>query len=125
MHGALCANELEHRGGLCDALLRPARHPRARMHQRLGVARQEAVVDEEVLFDPKAPIASLEVAGTIVAHAVTQREVLRAGRRPDRVRLHEAETLDRPCEGGRREQAARDCVAAQVREGQRHRGIMP
>ena len=111
--------------GLRPARLRPRGARRARMHQRVHRARHEAVVDEEVLFDGQPGIAPLEVAGAVVAHAVAQRQVLRARRRADRVGLHEAEALDRARQRGRREQAARHRVAAQRVEVDRHGAIMP
>ena len=126
MHDAALAHELEQR---LRAPLRddaPRRLPDARVHQRLLLARQEAVVDEVVLLDRELRIAPLEVTGAIVLHAMAQRQVLRTRRRADRVGLHEAELVDRAPEGRGREQAARDGVAAQVGEGGvGHRRMMP
>jgi hypothetical protein len=64
---------------------------RARVHQRLRGARQEAVVDEEVLFDRPAAGSAFQVAGAVAGHAVAQRQVLRARRGADGVGLHEAQ----------------------------------
>ena len=71
---------------------------RARMHQRVHFARHEAVVDEEVLFDRQARIATLEVTGTVVGDAVAKRQVLRARRGADGIGLNEAELRDCPRE---------------------------
>ena len=59
-------------------------------------ARQEAVVDEEVLFQRQAWLSPFQITGAIAGDAMPQRKVLRARRRPDRVGLHEAQPLDRP-----------------------------
>jgi hypothetical protein len=98
------------------------------VHQRQVAARQEAVVDEAVLLDGQARVATLEVAGTVAGDAVTQRQVLGPRRRADRVGLDEAELLDRPDEGGRLEQRPADGISAQVVEcGRRfpHPSMMP
>ncbi len=96
---------------------------RARVHQAVGVARQEAVVDEEVLIDAELRIAPLEVAGAVVAHAVAQREVLRARRCADGVGLDEAQAVDGAPERRGREEGAGDRVPAQVVErGSPHGG---
>lgn len=62
----------------------------------------------------EAGISTLQIAGPIANHAVTEREVLRARRCPDRVGLHEAECVERALQRGRREQAARDRSAPQM-----------
>jgi hypothetical protein len=63
------------------------------VHQLVRVARQEAVVDEVVLFQRHPRVPALQVAGAVVAHALAQRQVLGACRRTDRVGLHEAQPL--------------------------------
>jgi hypothetical protein len=110
------AHELENLVRLLPARLGPGLARRARMHERVQLARHEAIVDEEVLLDRETRIAALEVTGAIADDAMPQREVLRTGGRTDGVRLHEAEARDRPHQRGR-EQGAGDGVAAQVVEG--------
>ncbi len=60
------------------------------MQQAGGVARHEAVGVEEVLLQPEAREAPLQVAGAIAGDAMPQDQVLGPGRRADRVGLHEA-----------------------------------
>jgi hypothetical protein len=55
------------------------------------LARQESIVDEEVLFDLEPRVTALELACPVVDHPVAQRQVLRARRCADRVGLHEPE----------------------------------
>ena len=74
---------------------RPHARVAARMHQRVHGARHEAVIDEEVLLDPEAREPPLEIAGAIVPDPVAQGQILRSRRRPDWVRLHEAQFFDR------------------------------
>jgi hypothetical protein len=52
------------------------------VHQHPHGARDETVVDEDILVDGEAVVAALEVACAVPGHAVTQREILRAGRVP-------------------------------------------
>jgi hypothetical protein len=91
------------------------------MHQRLARARQEAVVDEEVLLDVELCVSAFEIARAVACDAMAERQVLGPRRRADRIRLDEAELVDRPAQRGGREQAASDGVAAQLlqREGSR------
>ena len=123
VHCAVFAHEVEH--GMCFAPVCFGPHcpRRAWVHQRMVLAADEAVVDEEVFFDGQPRVAPLEVAGAVVFDAVSQRQVLRARRSADRVGLHEAELADRTLQCGGREQAACDGVAAQIGEGDRH-GVM-
>jgi hypothetical protein len=120
MHRAARRDEVAHRVRLLPARRRPRHARRARMHQVMVRARQEAVIDEEVLFQRQFRVAAFEVAGAITHDAVAQRQVLRTRGRADRVRLHETEPRDRPRERGRLEQRAGDGVVAQVVEGDRH-----
>ena len=78
------------------------------MHQRLHDARDESIVDEEVLLDFECRVSSLEIAGAIAFDAMSQGQVLGASRCPYRVRLDEGERVDRPLEGRGRKEAARD-----------------
>ena len=116
MHRAARADEVQQRAHVPAARRGPGRRTAARVHQRLHGAGDEAVVHEEVLVDVEAGIAALEIAGAVAGHAMAQREVLRARRRPDRVGLHEAERVERALQRGRREEAARDRRAPQVVE---------
>lgn len=86
------------------------------MQQGHGLARQETVVDEEGLFDLQARVAPLQLAGAIVFHALREDEILRASRRPHRVGLDKAQACDGPRQAGDLEKAARDRVAAKLRE---------
>ena len=87
------------------------------MHQGLHGAGHEAVVDEEVFVNIEVGILSFQIAGAIAGHAMAQREVLRPGRRADRIGLHEAERIERALQRGGREKAASDGRAPQVIEG--------
>src|SRR6478735_7656149 len=100
MDDAALAHEIEHlllAGGASAAACRPRR---ARVHQRADLARQEAVVDEEVLLDVEPRIAPRQIAGAVAGDAVTQRQVLRPGRGANRVGLDEAEPRDRAWQRG-------------------------
>ena len=94
------------------------------MHEGLQGARQEAVVDEEVLLDVERRVEAFEVARSVALDAVPQRQVLRARRSADRVRLHEAQLLERTLQRGRREEAAGDGKPAQVAKGDCHKPMM-
>ena len=91
------------------------------MHQRLRRSRHEPVVDEEILLDAEAHVSTFEIAGVIAAYAVTQRQVLRSRRGPDRVRLDESQLLDGALQRGWRKQAAPNGKAAQIVESNWHR----
>ena len=82
----------------------------------MQLARDEAVVDEEVLFDAQLRVGAFEIAGPVVDDAMAQRQVLRARRRADRIGLDETEAVQRPLERGGAEQAMRDGEAAKVLE---------
>ncbi|MNN55986.1 hypothetical protein D3C81_1708930 [compost metagenome] len=88
------------------------------------LARQKAVVDEEVFFQCQSRIALLQFAGTITAYPVTQGQVLRPRRCPDGIGLDKAQFSDRPHQRGRLEQRTGDRVAAQVVEGEGHGAMM-
>ena len=124
MHGAAFADECQHRRRLLGARRGPDRARRARMHQLVMRARQIAVVDEEVFLQRQLRIKALEIARAIAGDAMAQRQVLRAGRRADRIGLHESQLVDRAPERGRLEQRARDGVAAQMFQGDRHAAII-
>jgi hypothetical protein len=78
------------------------------MHQRVQVAGDEAVVDEDVLFDVERGVSSIQVACFVAGDAMAKREVLCAGWRTDRIRLDEPESLESVFQRPGREQAARD-----------------
>ena len=86
------------------------------MQQSQGFARQETVVDEEGLFDGQARVAALEVAGVIVLNALREDQILSASGRPHRIGLNKAQTCNGPWQGSGFEKAARDRVAAKLRE---------
>ena len=95
----------------------PWRGTSARVHQDLHGARDEAVIHDDILVDVETAISTLEIAGAVAVHAMTQREVLRARRCPDGVGLHEAQCVERALERGRRKEAASNCRAPQGIEG--------
>jgi hypothetical protein len=72
-----------------------------------------------LLLDRKLRVAFLEIACAIAHDTVAQSEILRASRSADGVSLDEPKPLDRPRQGGRREQAATDRGATQVRQSER------
>ena len=94
------AHELEHRLGALVRRRRQQARAFARVHQRRHAAADETVVDEEVLFDRQRRVEPFEIAGAIARDAMAQREVLRAGRRADRIGLDEAQALDRRGQAG-------------------------
>ena len=61
------------------------------MHQLLCRPGQEPVIDEKILLHVQVWVASLEIARAVAKHPVTQRQILSACRRPDRIGLHETE----------------------------------
>src|SRR5579872_2609761 len=87
------------------------------MHQREDLTRHEAVVDEEVFLDAERSIAALEIAGSVVLHAMPQREILGPRRRPDRIGLHETQPFDGAFQRRRPEETGRDRIAAKIGEG--------
>ena len=52
------------------------------MHPRLQFRGHESVVDKKVFVHAELGVAPLEISGAIALHAMTQDEVLRAGRSP-------------------------------------------
>ena len=123
---ATIAHELEHRFGLPPPCSIPLTPRDARMHGSLYGARQDAVVDEEVLLQSEPRIARFQVARPVVQYAMPQGQVLRAGRSPDRIHLHEAKSGDGPLQRSRPEQAAGNRVAAEGVERERcwHGGMI-
>ena len=117
MHGPVRADEVEQRPHVPSARGTPRRRPAARMHQRLQRAGDEAVVDEEVLVNVEARVATFEIAGAIARDAVAERQILSPGRRADRIRLDKRERIECALERGRRKQTARDGESAQLVEG--------
>ena len=70
-----------------------------------------ARLDVPIVADRQS--AHLKIAGPIILDAVAQRQVLCACRRADRIRLYEAERVQRARQRRRRKQAAGDRKAAQ------------
>jgi hypothetical protein len=124
VRGAAFADECQHGRRLLGACRRPHRARCARMHQLVMRPRQITVIDEEVFLERQPRITALEVAGSIARHAMAQSQVLSAGGGADRIRLHEPELVDRALEGGRLEQGARDGVAAQMFQRDRHAAMI-
>jgi hypothetical protein len=94
------ANETQHRLHALPLRGGPGRGARARMHERVEIARHEPVVDEDVLLDAKRGVASLQVAGSVPLDSMSQYEVLSAGRCPNRIRLDEAARVQGSVERG-------------------------
>ena len=84
------------------------------MHECLDTPRKEAVVEEVVFLDGERGERPFQIAGTIVPHAMAQRQILRARGRANRVGLDEAEPVERALEGRGCEKAPRDGEAAQI-----------
>src|SRR5688500_2939292 len=92
------------------------------MHERRDLARDETVVDEEVLVHVERRVETLEITRPVSLDAVAQGQVLGSGRGPNRIRLHEAERIDRGLERGGREQGSCHGKPAQVVQGHGGRG---
>ena len=114
VHRAARPHEVEQRQLALAAALRRA----ARVHQPRHLAGDEAVVDEDVLFDAERLVLAFEIAGAISGDAMAQRQVLRARGCANRIGLHEAKGVEGAREGRRPEQAARDREAAEISESQ-------
>jgi hypothetical protein len=106
------AHERQDPAGATPRPARPAVQAAARVHQRLHVAGDETVVDEDVLVDVELLVSPLQIAGAIASDAVAQRQILRARGSPDRIGLHESEDLERPLERRRSEETPRDGVTS-------------
>ena len=92
------------------------------MQERMRVARQESIVDEEVFFDRELWITTLEVASTIVAHTMAEDQVLGARWRANWIGLNKAQALDRARERHGAEQCSRYRVPTKLCEGDRAPG---
>ena len=112
MHRLARAHEREHLLGSLPPHRNGRRGPR--VHQRVNSARQESVVDEEVLLDAELRVATLEVARPIALHAVAQRQVLRPRRGANRVSLNEPKLVQRAFQRRRWEKAAGDGEGAKI-----------
>ena len=94
---------------------RVARRPRVQQAKRIS---WQHTVDMEVLLDQRQRwIVFLEIAGAIAANPMPQNQVLRAGRRADRVELHEAERPHCGFEIADRKKRARNRVIAELFHG--------
>jgi hypothetical protein len=111
----MCVVALEEQSvRLLSARWRPLWRNGARVHQRLDRARHESVVHEHVLVNPERRIATLQIARAVAFYAMPQRQVLRARRGADRVRLHEPELVEGTFQRDRSEEASGDGKAAEV-----------
>ena len=81
------------------------------------IGRQKAVVDEVLLVDGELRVARIEVTGPVVENALPQDQILRPGRRANRVRLYEAKRRNRRFERSGPEQRTGKCVPTQVGQG--------
>ncbi|MCY1540809.1 hypothetical protein D9M68_764680 [compost metagenome] len=110
-------NEGPDRLGLCHALGGPLGARGARVHAGVQRGRDEAVVDEKIFLHRQPGVVPLQVARPVRLDPVAQRQVLRTGGRANGVGLHKAQPFDGLGQGGGREQAAGNGVAAQVGKG--------
>ena len=104
MHLAAFCDERQHRLRSCVA--RRRRRDRARVHQRLQRSSDEAVIDEDVLFDREGRIHTFEIASPVAANARPKNQILGARRRPDWIGLDESKRVDGARESGRLTQRA-------------------
>jgi hypothetical protein len=118
------ADEVEH--GVRPLPLRrcPPGADGARVHERVDLRRHEPVVDEEVFLDLEPGVASFETASPISGQALTKNEVLRPGRRLNRIGLHESEGVERVLEIARDKEASADGVSPKLQHAQ-HEGPTP
>ena len=93
------------------------------MQQPPRLARHDAVGVEEILLQPQPGELALQVAVAIIRDAMAQDQVLRAGRRADRIGLDEAERRHRApercrcAERGGDGHAAEPCLGQGLRHG--------
>ena len=92
------------------------------MQERMRVARQESIVDEEVFFDRELWITTLKVASTIVARTMAEDQVLGARWRANWIGLNKAQALDRTSQRHGAEQCPRYRVIAKLCKGDRMPG---
>ncbi len=81
---------------------RPRRNAdlRARVHQSVDRCGHEAVVHEEVFFDPEPRVPALEVARAVPVHPVAEDQILGPRGGADGVGLNVVEPLDRSLQAG-------------------------
>ena len=111
MHYAELANGLEN-------LLLQLRHASdiPRMQKLPGRAGKKTVRVENVLFNIQRSVIPVEIAHAIRTNPVSQYQVLRPGRGPDRIRLHKSKPPDGSFQCGLWEKGLRDCKCAQTLE---------
>ncbi len=95
VHRTANANEFEQALDVPDTGNAPRRLATARVHQSEDTVGDEAVVDEEIFVNIEARVLALEIASAVVRDAMAEDQVLRASRGTNRVRLHEAESIER------------------------------
>ena len=83
----------------------------------MDLARDEAVVDEEVFLDTQLVIAPLEISSAVALDAMPERQVLGSRRRADGVGLDEAEPLDGAFQADGGEEATGDGETAEIGGG--------
>ena len=71
------------------------------MHQRVQRSCDVAVVNEKIFLNVEFWVETFKIAGMIVFDPMSQDQILRARRRPDRIRLHETQALQGLIERGR------------------------
>jgi hypothetical protein len=88
------------------------------MHQSLQGRRDVPVVNEEILLYPESFIMPLQIAGPISFNPMPQNQILRARRRPNRIRLHERHPLQCPSQRRRSKERSPYRKAPQIIERQ-------
>jgi hypothetical protein len=83
--------------GLVLTRFRPLYPRRAWVQERMRVARQESVIDEEVFFNRELWITTLKIAGAIVAHTMAQGKILGARWCANWIGLDKAQAVNRAC----------------------------
>ena len=114
------ANEVEQQFRL---LLLPGRERRpgirTRVHQRLQSTRDITVVHKEIFFNIELRITTLEIARVIILHTMSQYQILRACRRPNRIGLYKPHLLKGAIKCGWLGKIPRDGIPPQVIERDR------
>jgi hypothetical protein len=95
VHDPLFAHKGKYGGGFVALRFWPRCLWRARVQERMRVAWQETIVDEEVFLDRELWITTLKVASTIVTYTVAQDQILGARRCANWIGLDKAQALDR------------------------------
>jgi hypothetical protein len=125
MRGTMLAHKSQHVGGKTGrAVPVVATLPIvARMQHAPSLPRYDAVSVEEILLQRQPRELPMYIAIAIFSDTMAQDQVLGAGRRTDRIGLHEAHGADRLAERRRRAKRRSDRHATQTHQGQRLRHV--